>query len=124
MGGDTIIDHVSVNYVKNSVTFSGTYPQMIAAGGYVGLVGGATHVTEDTDYEKTGGGVVFRNMDGTSNTFTVACTVAAAANKTVNMVKKDGTVDGKTASDGGNYFTVILMWDVYWMAMPVRKDAL
>lgn len=104
MGGDTIIDHVSVNYVKNSVTFSGTYPQMIAAGGYVGLVGGATHVTEDTDYEKTGGGVVFRNMDGTSNTFTVACTAAAAANKTVNMVKKDGTVDGKTASDGGNYF--------------------
>lgn len=104
MGGDTIIDHVSVKYDVNSVTFSGTYPQMIAAGGYVGLVGGATHVTEDTDYEKTGGGVVFRNMDGTSNTFTVACTAAAAANKTVNMVKKDGTVDGKTASDGGNYF--------------------
>lgn len=104
MGGDTIIDHVSVNYVKNSVTFSGTYPQMIAAGGYVGLVGGATHVTEDTDYEKTGGGVVFRNMDGTSNTFTVACTAAAAANKTVNMVKADGTADGKSASNGGNYF--------------------
>ena len=104
MGGDTIIDHVSVNYAANSVTFSETYSYMIAAGGYVGLVGGATHVTEDTDYEKTGGGVVFRNMDGTSNTFTVACTAAAAANKTVNMVKKDGTVDGKTASDGGNYF--------------------
>lgn len=104
MGGDTIIDHVSVNYAANSVTFSGTYPQMIAAGGYVGLVGGATHVTENTDYEKTGGGVVFRNMDGTSNTFTVVCAAAAAANKTVNMVKKDGTVDGKTASDGGNYF--------------------
>lgn len=104
MGGDTIIDHVSVKYDVNSVTFSGTYPQMIAAGGYVGLVGGATHVTENTDYEKTGGGVVFRNMDGTSNTFTVVCAAAAAANKTVNMVKKDGTVDGKTASDGGNYF--------------------
>ncbi len=41
MGGDTIIDHVSVKYDVNSVTFSGTYPQMIAAGGYVGLVGGA-----------------------------------------------------------------------------------
>lgn len=108
MGGDTIIDHVSVNYVKNSVTFSGTYPQMIAAGGYVGLVGGATHITvpvteKDNDYEKTGGGVVFRNMDGTSNTFTNACADAAAANKTVNMVK-DGTADGKTASNGGNYF--------------------
>ena len=104
MGGDTIIDHVSVNYAVNSVTFSGTYPQMIAAGGYVGLVGGATHVTEDTDYEKTGGGVVFRNMGGTSNTFTTACADAAAGNKTVNMVKTDGTVDGKTTSDGGKYF--------------------
>ena len=103
MGGDTIIDHVSVKYDVNSVTFSGTYPQMIAAGGYVGLVGGATHVTENTDYEKTGGGVVFRNMDRTSNTFTTACADAAAANKTVNMVK-NGTVDGKTASDGGKYF--------------------
>ena len=104
MGGDTIIDHVSVKYDVNSVTFSGTYPQMIAAGGYVGLVGGATHVTENTDYEKTGGGVVFRNMDGTSNTFTTACADAAAANKTVNMVKADGTADGKSASNGGKYF--------------------
>ena len=94
MGGDTIIDHVSVNYAANSVKFSGDYPKMIAAGGYVGLVGGATHVTEDTDYEKTGGGVVFRNMDGTSNAFTTACADAAAANKTVNMVNADGTVDG------------------------------
>lgn len=104
MGGDTIIDHVSVNYAANSVTFSETYSYMIAAGGYVGLVGGATHVTEDTDYEKTGGGVVFRNMDGTSNTFSTACADAAAVNKTVNMVKVDGTVDGKTTSDGGKYF--------------------
>ena len=108
MGGDTIIDHVSVKYDVNSVTFSGTYPQMIAAGGYVGLVGGATHVTENTDYEKTGGGVVFRNMDGTSNTFTTACADAQAKNKIVNMVKADGTADGtadgKSASDGGNYF--------------------
>lgn len=104
MGGDTIIDQVSVNYGINSVTFSETNQQMIAAGGYVGLVGGATHVTENTDYEKTGGGVVFRNMDGTSNTFTNACADAAAVNKTVNMVKADGTADGKKASDGGKYF--------------------
>ncbi len=104
MGGDTIIDHVSVKYDANSVTFSGTNSYMIAAGGYAGLVGGATHVTKDTDYEKTGGGVVFRNMDGTSNTFKVACTDAVASNKTVNMVKQDGTADGKTASNGGNYF--------------------
>lgn len=104
MGGDTIIDQVSVNYGINSVTFSETNQQMIAAGGYVGLVGGATHVTENTDYEKTGGGVVFRNMNGTSNTFTNACADAAAVNKTVNMVKADGTADGKKASDGGKYF--------------------
>lgn len=104
MGGDTIIDHVSVNYAANSVTFSGTYSYMIAAGGYAGLVGGATHVTEEKDYEKTGGGVVFRNMDGTSNTFTTACADAQAKNKIVNMVKADGTADGKSASDGGNYF--------------------
>ena len=104
MGGDTIIDHVSVKYDANSVAFSGTYSYMIAAGGYVGLVGGATHVTVDTDYEKTGGGVVFRNMDGTSNAFTTACADAAAANKTVNMVTASGTVDGKKTSDGGKYF--------------------
>ena len=104
MGGDTIIDHVSVKYDANSVAFSETYSYMIAAGGYVGLVGGATHVTEDTDYEKTGGGVVFRNMDGTSNAFTTACADAAAANKTVNMVTASGTVDGKKTSEGGNYF--------------------
>ncbi|WP_288776631.1 hypothetical protein [uncultured Eubacterium sp.] len=104
MGGDTIIDHVSVSYGSNSVSFSGKYEYMIAAGGYVGLVGGATHVTEDTYYEKTGGGVVFRNMDGTSKTFTTACADAAAVNKTVNMVTDSGTVDGKTASEGGKYF--------------------
>lgn len=104
MGGDTIIDNVSVNYEANSVTFSGTYKYMIAAGGYVGLVGGATHVTEDSDYEKTGGGVVFRNMTGTSNTFTTVCAEAATENKTVNMLNTDGTPNGKTTTAGGNYF--------------------
>lgn len=104
MGGDTIIDNVSVDYEANSVTFSGTYQYMIAAGGYVGLVGGATHVTEDSDYEKTGGGVVFRNMNNTMNNFASTCQDAAASNKTVNMVNKDGATDGKTTSDGGRYF--------------------
>ena len=105
MGGDTIIDNVSVNYEANSVTFSsGNYEYMIAAGGYVGLVGGATHVTEDSDYEKTGGGVVFRNMNNTKNNFAATCSDAAASNKTVNMVDKDGATDGKTTSDGGKYF--------------------
>ena len=73
MGGDTIIDHVSVTYKPNSVSFSETYEYMIAAGGYVGLVGGATHITEDSDYEKTGGGVVFRNMNNTKNNFAATC---------------------------------------------------
>ena len=101
MGGDTIIDNVSVNYAANSILFSGTYQQLIAAGGYVGLVGGATHVTEDSDYEKTGGGVVFRNMNNTTNSFKTACAEAGSANKTVNA---DGTADGKTTTAGGTCF--------------------
>ncbi len=107
MGGDTIIDHVSVRYSENTVSFSGDYEKLIAAGGYVGLVGGATHVTEVTensDYEKTGGGVVFRNMKNTTNTFTTACAEAADEKKTVKMLKEDGTPDGKTTTEGGNYF--------------------
>lgn len=104
MGGDTIIDYVSVNYSASTVSFDGTYQELIAAGGYVGLVGGATNVTEKSDYEKTGGGVVFRNMTGTTNTFTTVCEEAAAKNKTVNMLKADGTPDGKTTTDNGNYF--------------------
>jgi hypothetical protein len=104
MGGDTIIDHVSVQYSENTVSFSGEYEKLIAAGGYVGLVGGATHVTKDTDYEKTGGGVVFRNMDNTPNTFTAVCAEAASTKKTVKMLKENGTPDGKTTTEGGNYF--------------------
>lgn len=105
MGGDTIIDHVSVNYVSGSVAFGGTYGYMVAAGGYVGLVGGATHVTEDSDYEKTGGGVVFRNMSGTTNTFTEACPDAAEVNKTVNMTDIDSAHKaGQSTTDGGDYF--------------------
>lgn len=104
MGGDTIIDHVSVQYNENTVSFSGNYEKLIAAGGYVGLVGGTTHVTENTDYEKTGGGVVFRNMDNTTNTFTAVCAEAADEKKTVKMLKEDGTPDGKTTTEGGNYF--------------------
>ena len=104
MGGDTIIDHVSVQYSENTVSFSGDYEKLIAAGGYVGLVGGATHVTEKSDYEKTGGGVVFRNMDKTTNTFTTVCAEAAGTKKTVKMLNEDGTPDGKTTTKGGNYF--------------------
>lgn len=105
MGGDTIIDHVSVSYGSNSVSFSGAYEYMIAAGGYAGLVGGATHITEDSDYEKTGGGVVFRNMNGTTNSFSATCSDANAANKTVNMKDVDANNKaGKSTSVGGDYF--------------------
>lgn len=105
MGGDTIIDSVSTNYSGGTVSFSGTYAKLIAAGGYVGLVGGATHVTETTDYEKTGGGVVFRNMAGTTNNFTAVCAEAAVENKKVNMVDVDASSKaGKSASDGGSCF--------------------
>lgn len=105
MGGDTIIDHVSVNYSASTVSFDGTYKELIAAGGYVGLVGGATNVTEKSDYEKTGGGVVFRDMTGTTNTFTTVCAEAAAENKTVNMEDVDANNKaGKLTTAGGNYF--------------------
>lgn len=105
MGGDTIIDHVSVSYGSNSVSFSGAYEYMIAAGGYVGLVGGAPHITENTDYEKTGGGVVFWNMNGTTNSFSTTCSDANAANKTVNMKDVDANNKaGKSTSAGGDYF--------------------
>ena len=105
MGGDTIIDHVSVKYGSGSVAFVGTYNYMVAAGGYIGLVGGATHVTEDSDYEKTGGGVVFRNMEGTTNSFKAACADAAKANKTVNMTDADWAHKaGQSTTDGGDYF--------------------
>lgn len=66
MGGDTIIDNVSVEYGENSVSLSGDKARLIAAGGYVGLVGGAKN---SSGCEKTGGGVVFRNMESTSNNF-------------------------------------------------------
>ena len=104
MGGDTIIDHVSVWYNENTVSFSGDYEKLIAAGGYVGLVGGATHVTENSDYEKNGDGVVFRNMENTTNTFTTVCAEAAGTNKTVKMLNDDGTPNGKSTTDGGDYF--------------------
>lgn len=70
MGGDTIIDNVSVKYGTDSVKLDGGKARLIAAGGYVGLVGGAKE-TRDTDkgYEKTGGGVVFRNMGSHTNNF-------------------------------------------------------
>ena len=53
----------SVTYGGNPVSLDGSMQRMIAAGGYVGLVGGAKG---SDGYEKTGGGVVFRNTIGGS----------------------------------------------------------
>lgn len=101
MGGDTIIDQVSVKYSQATIDFSGTKDNndvtcLIPAGGYVGLVGGAASTKYTDGYEKDGGGVVFRNMDSTSNTFDQVCKEAYKVNKTVST---DGT-----ATDGGKYF--------------------
>ncbi|MEI3175508.1 MAG: hypothetical protein V8S96_02900 [Lachnospiraceae bacterium] len=108
MGGDTIIDHVSVNYANTSVSFNGTYWQHIVAGGDVGLAGGATHVTEDSDYEKPGGGVVFRNMDNTANTFTEACPEAAAENITVTRS------DAEKVNKSNEGLSVAATYYFYW----------
>lgn len=80
MGGDTIIDNVSVKYGERSVNLNGSKERMIAAGGYVGLVGGAK---DNSDYEKTGGGVVFRNMGETSNNFAYTLSYAGSESPTL-----------------------------------------
>lgn len=100
MGGDTIIDNVSVNYGPSSITLSTAkdqMPRMIAAGGYVGLVGGAK---DSSGYEKTGGGVVFRNMDSTSSNFkdTLSC-----ASENPSTLVPNGENYGKEQT-GENYF--------------------
>ena len=65
IGGDTIIDNVSVSFHDNpSVT--GTYDYLAAIGGYVGLVGG--YSPDNTGEEQYGGGVVFRGTNSSSLT--------------------------------------------------------
>lgn len=80
LGGDTIIDNVSVTYSTNSINLSGDKQRMIASGGYVGLVGGAK---DSTGFEKTGGGVIFRNMNNHINTFTTTLSYATEILPTV-----------------------------------------
>ena len=64
IGGDTIIENVSVDYVDNNNTATihigdKFNDRMIPVGGYVGLVGGV--VDKKSNFlEKTGGGVIFR----------------------------------------------------------------
>ena len=59
IGGDNIIDNVSVSYAADSVKVTGAKSYLANVGGYVGLVGGSVSAG-------TGGGVIFRNL--TSNT--------------------------------------------------------
>lgn len=106
MGGDTIIDNVSVRYASRSdgtksVTLSGTHDRLIAAGGYVGLVGGAKDSGND-NYEKTGGGVVFRNMGSHTNNFATYQTNANDGSGYFYCNPYVGRVlDGYACYDGG-----------------------
>ena len=43
-------------------------------------------------------------MDKTTNTFTAVCAEAAGTKKTVKMLNDDGTPDGKSTTEGGDYF--------------------
>lgn len=102
MGGDTIIDHVSVKYTGATISFTGEKNFLTSAGGYVGLVGGGSNSYTTEGYEKTGGGVIFRNMDGIDNDFGQVCTGASAENKTVNDEVESNTP--KTTGGGGYFF--------------------
>lgn len=69
LGGDTIIDNVTVTYQNGEPAVSGNNGHLTAVGGYVGMVGGAINDAGDRNREKYGGGVVFRNMtDGSGLT--------------------------------------------------------
>ena len=61
VGGDTVIDNVSVTY-NGTVAPAGDKAHLAAFGGYVGLVGGAN--------DQAGGGVIFRNISGGTTGFT------------------------------------------------------
>ena len=57
MGGDNIIDNVSVNYsnMKKQFLLKAKYAQLVPLGGYVGVI--------------VGGGVIFRNMDTAASAY-------------------------------------------------------
>lgn len=104
MGGDTIIDNVSVLYGTNSITLSnGNVPGMdrlIAAGGYVGLVGGSK---ESDGYERKGGGVIFQNMNGRTNPFMGAILSASVQDSTYFYCNPfvGRVLDGYACYEGG-----------------------
>ena len=61
IGGDTIIDGVSIKYAEGvAPAVTGTMAYLVPVGGYVGLVGGTVGLGTTSD--GLGGGVVFRNI--------------------------------------------------------------
>ena len=65
IGGDTIIDGVTVRYSPGAVpTTTGIMAYLVPVGGYVGLIGGTEGLNNTTDGK--GGGVVFRGTNSSS----------------------------------------------------------
>ena len=62
VGGDTVIDNVTVTYSGSGTVKAEGDKHLAAFGGYVGLVGGAN--------DQAGGGVIFRNILGETTGFT------------------------------------------------------
>lgn len=59
IGGDTILEDVTVTYSENALpAVTGSSKHLVAVGGYVGIVGG--YSPSNTEEEQFGGGVVFR----------------------------------------------------------------
>lgn len=73
LGGDNIIDGVTVTMDKNWLTLSGEKKHLIQAGGYVGSV--------------SGGGVIFRDMtDGTGITTGISASSTTETRETQNIL--------------------------------------
>ena len=68
IGGDTIIDGVTVTYSPGAVpTTTGSMAYLVPVGGYVGLIGGTEELNStDSTADGKGGGVVFRGTNSSS----------------------------------------------------------
>lgn len=75
IGGDNIIDNVSVSAVEGGLTITGG--EQVAVGGCVGLVGGSDCLK--------GGGVIFRNMTGKSRLETLVSDKKTSVNATTEV---------------------------------------
>lgn len=86
-GGDNIIDNVYVDYSDATVTISGTNPQVIPVGGYVGVL--------------LNGGLYFRNMDRTNSLVGGLPNEKTHYSSTSgeNLITKTTTVSGVTKNE-------------------------